>query len=135
MKMVDISTQRTRLFLGREIVDGPYNQTICMACLSDSEGKWAGSICLNISRYDSLPRGQSFELIALSLAMNDNSAKYVGLDEWDIPERSRDSEFYQFYYVMRVEWEAGIAYRKAIGPVYKPVWDRQVREDIDVILG
>ncbi|KAM0805135.1 heterokaryon incompatibility protein-domain-containing protein [Usnea florida] len=106
-------TQRTRLFLGREIVD--YNKiwTTCVACLSDSEGKWAGSIRLNASRSNYVP----------------------SLDEWDIPERPRDSEFYHFYYVMWVEWYAGIAYRKAIGTVYKPVWDRQVREDIDVILG
>lgn len=107
-----------------------------MACLNDSEGKWAGSIRLNTSRYESLPRAQFFDLIAISLAIADNSSSvFYLLDEWDIPKRPRDSEFYHFYYVMWVEWKAGIAYRKAIGTVYKPVWDRQVREDINVILG
>ena len=128
-------TQRTWLFLGREIVEHPFGSQICIACLCDSEGRWAGSIRLNTSRHDSLPRGQSFELIALSLAMIDNRSKYTRLDEWNIPERPRDSEFYHYYYVMWVEWTAGIAYRKAIGTVYKPAWERQVREDINVILG
>ena len=128
-------TQRIRLFLGREIVDDRPGLTTCVACLSDSEGKWAGSICLNESRYDSFPREQFFDLIALSVSKADNSEEWNPLDEWDIPERPRDSEFYHFYHVMWVEWRAGIAYRKSIGTVYKPVWDRQVRLDINVILG
>ena len=128
-------TQRTRLFLGREIVDDRPNWTTCVACLMDNEGKWAGSVRLNTSRYESLPREQFFDLIALSLAKADNNGVSTYLDEWNIPERPRDSEFYHFYYVMWVEWKAGIAYRKAIGTVHKPVWDRQVREDIDVVLG
>ena len=128
-------TQRTRLFLGREILRRRLSPRVCMACLNDSEGKWAGSIRLNTSRYESLQRDQFFDLIAISLAKLDNSKESIFLDEWDIPERPRDSEFYHFYYVMWVEWKAGIAYRKAIGTVYKPVWDSQVREDIDVVLG
>lgn len=134
-RYLHFKTQRSRLFLGREIADDRNNESTCVACLGDSKANWAGAIRLNTSRYDSLPRGQSFELIALSLAMADNSENEIYLDEWGIPERPRDSNFYQFYYVMWVEWEAGIAYRKAIGTVYKPVWERQVREDIDVILG
>ena len=133
-RYLHFKTQRTRLFLGREIIKG-YNHEICIACLSDIEGKWAGSIRLNTARYDSLPRDLSFELIALSLAKADNNVEFIFVDEWDIPERPRDSDFYHFYYVMWVEWYAGIAHRKAIGTVYKPVWDRQVREDIDVVLG
>ena len=128
-------TQRTMLFLGREVVKDVPRWTTCVACLSDSEGKWAGSIRLNTSRYESLPRLQYFDLIALSVAKADNSEEFIFLDEWDIPERPRDSQFYHFYYVMWVEWYAGIAHRKAIGTVYKPVWDSQIREDIDVILG
>ena len=134
-RYLHFKTQRTWLYLGREIVEDRYSEKICMACLSDSEGKWAGTICLNTSRYESLPREQFFDLIALSVAKADNSEKYIILDEWDIPERPRDSDFYHFYYVMWVEWYAGIAHRKAIGTVYKPVWDSQVREDINVILG
>ena len=135
-RYLHFKTQRTRLFLGRQIVDDRRSWTVYVACLNDSLANWAGTIRLNTSRFESLPRGLSIELIALSLAMADNSSKYVPLlDEWDIPERPRDSEVYLFYYVMWIEWKAGIAYRKAVGTVYKPVWERQAREDIDVILG
>ena len=133
-RFLHFKTQRARLFLGREI-KSRYEWKPYTACLSDSEDKWAGSIRLNTSRYELLPRAQYLDLIALSVAEVDNRRNFVSLDEWDIPERPRDSEFYHFYYVMWVEWKAGIAYRKAIGTVSKPVWDRQIREDIDVVLG
>lgn len=129
-------SQRATLFLGRGIEDIRDNWTTFLACLVDSEGNWAGTIRLNIPRSDAFSKEQSCELIVLSLATAVNSGDYLGiLDEWNIPERPRDSEFYQFYYVMWVEWERGIAYRKAVGTVYKPVWERQVRDDLDVILG
>ena len=135
-RYLHLKTQRTWLYLGREIVKDHNRSKSCLACLSDSEGKWAGTIRLNTPRYESLPKEQYFELIALSLATAENNSEHVlGLDEWDIPERPRDSEFYHFYYVMWIEWYTGIAHRKAIGTVYKPVWERQVRKDIDVILG
>ena len=52
-----------------------------------------------------------------------------------MPERPRDSEIYTFYNVMCIEWENGIAYRRAVGTVYKEMWESQAREEIDVILG
>ena len=131
-----LKSQRANLFLGRELEDIRDNWTTCPACLVDNEGNWAGTIRLNMSRSDSLPKGQPCELIALSLATAVNSGDYLGvLDEWNMPGRPHDSEFYQFYYVMWIEWEKGIAYRKAIGTVYKPIWEDQVREDVDVVLG
>ena len=135
-RYLHFKSQRARLFLGRELDDFRDNWTTFLACLVDGEGSWAGTIRLNISRSDRLSPGLSYELIALSLAKAVNSGDYLGvLDEWKIPERPRDSEFYEFYYVMWIEWERGIAYRKAVGTVYKPIWERQVREDIDIILG
>lgn len=135
-RYLHFKSQRARLSLGRELTDDLFNLTNCAGCLVDSEGNWAGTIRINASRFDSLPKGQSCELIALSLATAVNSGDYLGiLDEWKLPERPRDTELYQFYYVMWIEWERGIAYRKAVGTVYKPVWENQVREDLDVILG
>ena len=135
-RYLHFKSQRARLSLGRELTDDLFNLTNCAGCLVDNEGNWAGTIRINASRFDSLPKGQSCELIALSLATAVNSGDYLGiLDEWKLPERPRDTELYQFYYVMWIEWERGIAYRKAVGTVYKPVWENQVREDLDVILG
>ena len=65
-----------------------------------------------------------------------NNGDFVGiLDEWQLPERPRDAEFYSFYNVMCIEWENGIAYRRAVGTVYKEMWERQALEDINVVLG
>ena len=135
-RYLHFKSQRARFFLDRELEDMRDNWTTFLACLVDDEGNWAGTIRLNTSQSDRLSPGLSYELIALSLAKAVNNGHYDGiLDEWDIPERPRDSEFYEFYYVMWIEWERGIAYRKAIGTVYQPMWERQIREDIDVILG
>ena len=135
-RYLHFKSQRATLFLGRELENFSDNWTTFLACLVDDEGNWAGTIRLNTSRTDRLPPGLSYELIALSAAKAENSGNYDGkLDEWEIPERPQDSRFYEFYYVMWIEWERGIAYRKAIGTVYKPMWERQTREDIDVILG
>ena len=135
-RYLHFKSQRARLYLGRELNDSRDNWTTFLACLVDNEGNWAGTIRLNIPRTDPLPKERSYELIALSLAKAvNNGDNSTFLDEWEIPERPHDSEYYEFYFVMWIEWERGIAYRKAIGTVYRPVWENQVREDIDVILG
>ena len=91
---------------------------------------------MDIPKHASSLKEQPRELIALSLAMADNKGDYLGLlDEWKMPERPKDSEFDLFYYVMWIEWETAIAYRKAVATVYKPVWENQVREDVDIVLG
>lgn len=128
--------QRVRLLLGQTIVGMRQNSKCCSASLIDIEGNWAGTMWLSTSMTGRPPVGEPCELIALSSGKAMNSSDYVaGLAEWRIPERPRDSEFYQFYNVMWIEWEKGIAYRKAVGTVYKDVWERQIRDDIDVILG
>jgi hypothetical protein len=42
---------------------------------------------------------------------------------------------YKAYNVMWVEWEQGIAYRKATGRVLQDYWDRGDPEEIEVRLG
>jgi hypothetical protein len=39
------------------------------------------------------------------------------------------------YYVLWIEWEDGIAYRKGLGRVFKEAWDRMETEEIDLVLG
>jgi hypothetical protein len=41
----------------------------------------------------------------------------------------------EFYYVLWIEWENGIAYRKGLGRVLKEAWEREVKDEIDLILG
>jgi hypothetical protein len=42
---------------------------------------------------------------------------------------------YNFYNVLWIEWEDGIAYRKALGRVFKDAWERQDLEETDIVLG
>ncbi|KAL9109804.1 MAG: hypothetical protein Q9187_008121 [Circinaria calcarea] len=135
-RYLHFETQRARLFVGQEVSNIHDDWTTLPACLVDEEENWAGIIRFNIPRYDPSIKGQPCELIALSLASAANSGDYGHiLEEWEMPERPCDSEYYRFYYVMWIEWENGIAYRKAIGTVYKPMWEKQVRENIHVVLG
>jgi len=39
------------------------------------------------------------------------------------------------YHVLWIEWEDGIAYRKAIGHVWKDEWDAADTEEVDIRLG
>ena len=129
-------TQRTWLSVGQRIAEQPVEWTSSAACLVDSNGDWAGSVRLSISQSDELPKGESCELIALSSGVAQNSGDYFGkLDEWLVPERPCESPLYEFYYVMWIERESGIAYRKAIGTVYKNVWESQRLEEVDIVLG
>jgi hypothetical protein len=41
----------------------------------------------------------------------------------------------EFYYVLWIGWENGIAHRKGLGRVLKKAWDREKRDEIDLILG
>ena len=50
-------------------------------------------------------------------------------------ERDRDTELYQFYNVLWVEWVDVVAYRKGVGRVMKEVWEGEEREEIDFVLG
>ena len=42
---------------------------------------------------------------------------------------------YEFYWVMWISWEGGIAYRRGIGRVFKGAWEREVKGEIDLMLG
>ena len=60
-------------------------------------------------------------------------------DEWALPlwEEWGDTgrRLYEFYNVMYIEWEDGVAYRVAVGRVEKAKWESISKEEIDVVLG
>lgn len=41
----------------------------------------------------------------------------------------------QFYNVLWIEWEAGIAHRRSIGTVWADYWDKAEKKEIDVRFG
>jgi len=46
-----------------------------------------------------------------------------------------DRKVLEFYHVMWIGWEDGIAYRKGVGRVLKEAWDLEETEGIDLVLG
>jgi hypothetical protein len=60
-------------------------------------------------------------------------------ESWDYQRKVIDLRdqigVYEYYNVMWIEWENGIAYRKAVGRVYKEAWESLDLEEVDVLLG
>ncbi|EPE29417.1 hypothetical protein GLAREA_00577 [Glarea lozoyensis ATCC 20868] len=50
-------------------------------------------------------------------------------------EKARRFTIIEFYYVLWIEWEDGIAYRKGLGRVLKEAWDGEGGDEIDLVLG
>jgi hypothetical protein len=59
------------------------------------------------------------------------------VNEMEHPDRPKlpIGEKYEFINVLWIEWEEGIAYRKAYGRVMKSAWEAQELEWIDLTLG
>lgn len=131
--------QHAWLFMGQDVMTHPV-WPVGIVKLYDREGNWAGSLRLHAHPSDRVPTGESCELIALSLAiigadLDSAAFDYDDYDDGESREHYRDSKLYTFYKVMWIEWENGIAYRKAVGTVYKDMWDNQAPTTIDVVLG
>jgi hypothetical protein len=106
--------------------------------LTDQSGDWAGVVDSNISDPDDVVPGQSCELIAISSGVARDyflSGVRFYLEEWQHAEQIKDKDTYEFINVLWVEWQQGIAYRKALGRVWKDAWNRQTLEEVDVLLG
>lgn len=76
------------------------------------------------------------ELIELSAgSVLDQATEEVSFDEWYRSDCPRTSGKYEFYNVMSVERDDGIAYRKAVGRVTKEAWERIATDEVDITLG
>jgi hypothetical protein len=121
-----------------------------MKSLRHDSGKWAGVIHLHSLESKSLAAlsslgEQRLELIAIAKGRMRNDAfpkqtHYRSVPGWTIPEgeceeHSKETEIYQFYFVMCVEWDRQVAYRKGLGRVEKAAWECLLLEEIKVILG
>ena len=65
---------------------------------------------------------------------NDSTDIYE-LEEGYLEERPDTGDTYEYYYVLWIEWEDGIAYRKRLGRMARDRWEAQDREWLDLILG
>lgn len=132
-----------RLFIGEKILDGWRSSTweTCAVRLVDNDDVVVGSLHLNLDSSDAVSLiGEECELICLSYGTavaSGNHQRIIG--EWNmIDEVVKDLaslDIYPFYNVMWVEYIENIAYRRAIGTVYRYAWERQDLEEVDVVLG
>ncbi|KAI1762084.1 HET-domain-containing protein [Hypoxylon sp. FL1150] len=141
---ISCKTRRAWLVAGEAVScsDPTWKSQSPLKSLRDQVGRWAGLLMLHEPLDREMEQNAdglvTIELVEVACghAYNDVPAwDIVGLEEWDLEERPKDGRFYEYYYVLWIEWKNGIAYRKGIGRVEKNAWERQEREWIDLVLG
>lgn len=113
--------------------------------LRDNHGDWAGTIQLHdsalvksseSSRYTLLDDSSELELVSISAGTATSGAGLHGVEVLKVCRGDlRNEIFYEYYNVLWIEWEEGVAYRKGLGRVSKEAWERQATEWIDLTLG
>ena len=137
---------RFRVHLKHTRVEG--RRVWVLSC--ETNGDYAGVLC---HRSSLLKEGQVIGLMAISEGSLETEQcckrhRNLGLMPEDLVDplangaRSTFHVFpnpvktvYEFYDVLWVEYEDGVAYRKAIGRVRKEVWDREILGWVDITLG
>lgn len=132
-------TWRTWLLAGkRDSVMAWHGDMTARMWLNDTRGRRVGKLTLlegPQSKEVITPEcgyfGQPLELVRLSKGhtMDGNSHDISGLPY------PQETLLFEFYHVMFIKWEDGIAYRKGLGRVMKEAWEAQEREPITLILG
>lgn len=113
--------------------------------LLGENGEWIGALELHedLTSYDSTNRkshrliGTRFELVEIGEGdcANGRAMGFPSIPEYGLKARPKTGSFYQFYYVLWIEWESEIAYRRGLGRVMKRAWEAQDLEDIDLMMG
>lgn len=142
-RYITCRTRRGWLQLGEELFHNLRRQGHMMS-LRDRAGNWAGALRLceplpSTNMEDGAGVGDTqrevatLELVEIARGSMRNDARdferlLSELEEWDLDERPRSGELYEYYYVLWVERREGVVYRKAIGRVCRDAWESQERE-------
>ena len=148
-----------------EAEDSPNFLSCVSVDLIDTHGNWAGILRLNtsdqpIEQYGPIElitisegkaQARSFRLREFFEEFDDDEIveeiafNAMGQEEYQKCHNSPENpggryiqsfiDSYEFNNVLWIEWHGGVAYRRALGRVVKPVWDSQILEEIEVILG
>ncbi|KAF2762495.1 HET-domain-containing protein [Pseudovirgaria hyperparasitica] len=114
------------------------------ASILDREGGWAGAFidrAIDASNSRKLEDGEIIELVQIAKGVRKEKYPYFSMSdklvwpEWRQKARPIRGKWYEFYWVLRIDWENGIAYRRGIGRVVAQIWEAQDLEMIDLILG
>ena len=57
------------------------------------------------------------------------------LDDWELKQRTRNGNVYEFYNVMLIERCDGIARRRGLGRVPMSLWKDVKKEEVEIVLG
>jgi hypothetical protein len=127
-----ISCRTTRCWLDSAENNLEYDSPLWLS-LRDGAGILAGVLNVHDLNFSI----GTCELISISMGYAYGGSIYnPGLVEerTELVPRSNE-ERYNFYNVLWIEWEDGIAFRKGVGRVEKSIWEAQPLEWIDVTLG
>jgi hypothetical protein len=137
--------ERCTILLGSSYIDDWTNITTPLPRLTinvhDNNGSWTGVIT-GFTSEDDYTRGDQCELIAISKASHQRKKQKSGsgyrkrnFTEMDTVQELKELDCYEFYNVLWIEWKEDIAYRKALGRVWKKAWDSQNPTMADIVLG
>ena len=144
--ILSFRAERCTLLLGSSYIDDwPDNEASerCLAVnLNDSSGLWTGVIDSLFTSRNEYTQGNQCELIAISEAScqrkkptpKSGGYRVRQFKEMEMVAEIKELELYEFYNVLWIERKEGIAYRKALGRVWKGAWDRQKPTMADVKL-
>ena len=139
------SSQSCTLSLDAAVAEQESWPTCLIVDVMDSTGRWAGIVESLFMEEDEYTHGQGCELVAISIGCalrrdddddaNDDEYRFQAFYEMSRKTELKDVNKYDFYNVLWIEREQGVAYRKAIGRIWAPVWKRQDLKDVDILLG
>ena len=130
-----------RAWLHASFDEAPQRKSQLRVWLRDQEGFWVGVLLLhNEADLASLekvsPSGPRVELVAISRGQVPNSSKDLAFMELSHAEFPKTSKLYEFYNVLWIEWQDGIAYRRAHGRVLRNMWEKHPElEPVAFVLG
>ena len=138
---LSFSTGRNLYFLGDSFnpIPGFHKPHRLFMNLEDLDGSWVGIVESNFADEACAltMKGLECETIAMSTGVErrrkpPNSNHFR---EMEVCDAIKFLQTYEYYNVLWIERQNGIAYRIAIGRVWKEAWDRKGAETVNVILG
>ncbi|KAF2967175.1 hypothetical protein GQX73_g6400 [Xylaria multiplex] len=110
---------------------------VSMFNLHSSNGDWAGVLISNGAEESFGTNYKACDCVVVSggTTWKDRNDEETDFEEWAQVDVIKSLPRYEFYNVICIEWELGIAYRKAVGRVWKEAWEQLDTSDIEVTLG
>lgn len=125
-----------------------FKSTYPQGSLHSADETWVGfmhDILIPVSREDT--DLLACEVVCLSEGYVNVNREYL-VERWELewvedavpevahfPQIRQAGYVYHFYNVMWLAWEDGIAYRRGLGRIWKPMWEKQELNEMEIVLG